>query len=413
LPAPAGYRGEAPFATGMKIAFPYPGYWPYVRRGIERCIHDVAGHLALRGHDVHVITSTPGRPRVAFDGKVKVTYVRQFSHPLVYGYLPRLRRLAFAAEATRVLAAERADVAHLWNYSMPWAPVTRRWLDLPYVFQVGLRGSRLPSGQSRRPLRRFGTMDIRHADRVVALTPGGAAEVQSKFDIACGVLAPPVDMRLFRPVAPRRDRPEVLFTSDLADPLKGGRLLLRAWNVIHRECPEAVLVLAGPYGLAGYSQLPIAMAELAVRELVRASSRDSIELRGPGAIEALPAWYSQASVTVLPSIGEAFGMVLTESLACGTPVVASSGEGPGEIVTNPDIGRTVNVLTRDDLESDRGATELAEAILSTIELSRAPGIVARCREWASRWSLDKIGIEEERLLLEVLDGRRRGRNAAA
>src|SRR4029077_20174108 len=100
----------------------------------------------------------------------------------------------------------------------------------PYVFQVGLRGSRLPSGRTRRPLRRLGTMDIRRADRVVALTPGGAAEVESKFDLTCGVLPPPVDMRTFRPVAPRSERPLVLFTSDLTDPLKGGRLLLRAWS---------------------------------------------------------------------------------------------------------------------------------------------------------------------------------------
>jgi glycosyltransferase involved in cell wall biosynthesis len=397
----------------MKVAFPYPGYWPYVRRGIERCIHDVAGDLARRGHEVHVITSTPGRPRIAFEGAVKVTYVRQLSHPLVYGYLPRLRRLAFATEASRVLARDRADVAHLWNYSLPWAPVTRRWLDLPYVFQVGLRGSRLPSGRTRRPLRRLGTIDIRRADRVVALTPGGAAEVRSKFGVECGVLAPPVDMNIFRPVAPRRQRPEVLFTSDLADPLKGGRLLLRAWNTIHRECPDAVLVLAGPYGLAGYSQLPIAAADLAVRDLVGPSARDSVELRGPGSIAGLPAWYSQASVTVLPSIGEAFGMVLTESLACGTPVVASSGEGPGEIVTNPAVGRTVDLLTPDDLDSERGAKELADAVLSTIELSRAPGISGRCREWASRWGLDRIGLEEERLLQEVVDGHRRGKQAGA
>ena len=42
----------------MKIAFPYPAYWPYVRRGVERCTHDLGTFLASRGHEVHVITST-------------------------------------------------------------------------------------------------------------------------------------------------------------------------------------------------------------------------------------------------------------------------------------------------------------------------------------------------------------------
>jgi glycosyltransferase involved in cell wall biosynthesis len=252
-------------------------------------------------------------------------------------------------------------------------------------------------------------MDLRKANRVVALTPDGAGEVQAKFGVECGVLPPPVDMKVFRPVSPRRDRPEVLFTSDLSDPLKGGRLLLRAWDRVHMQCPQAVLVLAGPYGVAGYNQLPLATAALAVRELVSTSARDSVELRGPGSTEALPGWYSQASVTVLPSIGEAFGMVLTESLACGTPVVASAGEGPGEIVTNPDIGRTVNLSTKNDFESSDRANELADAILSTMELSRAPDTTVRCREWASRWSLDRVGIDEERMLQEVADEHRRGR----
>jgi glycosyltransferase involved in cell wall biosynthesis len=397
----------------MRIAFPYPGYWPYVRRGIERCIHDTAGFLARRGHEVHVITSTPGRPRIGYDGAVKVTYVRQFSHPLVYRYRPRLRHLAFAAEASRVLAGERADVAHLWNYSLPWAPVIRRWLDLPYLFQVGLRGSRLRGGRSRRLADRLMTMDIRGANRLVALTPGGAADVEAQFGVHCGVLPPPVDMAFFRPVTTRTERPEVLFTSDLSDPLKGGRLLLRAWNTVHSRCPQAVLVLAGPHGLSGNGQHPHGSIGLAVRELVGPGATDTVEVRGPGSLEELPGWYSRASVTVLPSLGEAFGMVLTESLACGTPVVASSLEGPGEIVTNPDIGRTVDLSAPHAFESDERASQLADAILATIELAGAPGAVGRCREWASRWSLDRVGLDEERLLEAIIEEHRGRRRASA
>jgi glycosyltransferase involved in cell wall biosynthesis len=279
--------------------------------------------------------------------------------------------------------------------------VIRRWLDIPYVFQVGLRGARLPKGRTGRRWQRMGNIDIRKANRVVALTPGGAAEVQDEFGVACGVLPPPVNMAVFRPVSSRARRPQVLFTSDLSDPLKGGRLLLRAWNSIHEGCPDAVLVLAGPYGVAGYNQLPIGAVGTAIQELVAPAARDSVELRGPGSLESLPDWYSQASVTVLPSLGEAFGMVLTESLACGTPVVASSGEGPGEIVTDPAIGRTVDIKAEEDFESAECADDLSRAVLSAIELAHLSGTAERCREWASRWSLEKVGLDEERLLLEV------------
>jgi glycosyltransferase involved in cell wall biosynthesis len=144
---------------------------------------------------------------------------------------------------------------------------------------------------------------------------------------------------------------------------------------------------------------------MAVQELVEPSARDSVEVRGPGSLEELPGWYSKASVTVLPSLGEAFGMVLTESLACGTPVVASSLEGPGEIVTNPDVGLTVDIGAPADFEDEHHARQLAEAILSAIDLSRTPGVVGRCREWASQWSLDRVGLAEEQMLEEIYEER--------
>jgi len=397
----------------VRIAFPYPSYWPYVRRGVERCIHDVAGFLAERGHDVHVITSTPGRPRVAHEGNVKVTYVRQLSHPLVFGYRPRLRYLAFAAAASRVLAAERPDVAHLWNYSIPWAPVLRSWLSMPYVLQVGVRGVRLPDARNLRPIARLMTMDIRKANQLVALTAGGAREVEVKFGVKCGVLSPPVDMRLFRDVAPRTRPPVVLFTSDLLDPLKGSRLLLRAWNEVWRQMPEARLLLAGPYGLPGFNALPLAHVQTMIDDLVKPGARAAVDLRGPGSLDSLPALYSSSAVTVLPSLGEAFGMVLTESLACGTPVVATAGEGPGEIVSSPDVGRTVDLTSAADLESDERALQLADAILSAIELAYAPQTTRLCREWADRWSLDRIGAQEETLLYEAASAGLSLENASA
>ncbi len=52
--------------------------------------------------------------------------------------------------------------------------------------------------------------------------------------------------------------------------------------------------------------------------------------------ERLPDYYRLADVTVLPSInsGEAFGLVLLESLACATPVIASSLPGVRTVVAD-------------------------------------------------------------------------------
>jgi len=44
--------------------------------------------------------------------------------------------------------------------------------------------------------------------------------------------------------------------------------------------------------------------------------------------------YNQATVTVLPSEKESFGLVLVESMACGTPVIATATEGAMDIVSH-------------------------------------------------------------------------------
>lgn len=80
--------------------------------------------------------------------------------------------------------------------------------------------------------------------------------------------------------------------------------------------------------------------------------------------EALPDYYRLADVTVLPSVtrGEAFGLVLLESLACATPVIASNLPGVRMVV---DHGRDGYLVQPGDPAS------LAEKLFSLLNLSPA------------------------------------------
>jgi glycosyltransferase involved in cell wall biosynthesis len=54
--------------------------------------------------------------------------------------------------------------------------------------------------------------------------------------------------------------------------------------------------------------------------------------------EQLPQALNAADALVLPSVAEAFGLVLVEAMACGLPVIASRAHGPAAIVAHGSTG---------------------------------------------------------------------------
>ena len=78
---------------------------------------------------------------------------------------------------------------------------------------------------------------------------------------------------------------------------------------------------------------------------------------------------------MLPSTDDSFGMVLVESLACGTPVVGTNHSAIPELVTD-DTGA---LCKPHDPES------LAAACRRALELARDPGVADRCRSFAAAY----------------------------
>ena len=63
----------------------------------------------------------------------------------------------------------------------------------------------------------------------------------------------------------------------------------------------------------------------------------------------LPAIYQAADVTVTPSLYEAFGQTVSESLACGTPVAAFNNSGPLDIIDHKENGYLAKFEDPEDL----------------------------------------------------------------
>lgn len=105
---------------------------------------------------------------------------------------------------------------------------------------------------------------------------------------------------------------------------KGGPTLLRAWEIVARELPDAELWVVGPKSGPGVELPP------GVRWLGYMSSR-----------EALADRYRRASAFVLPSVFDPYPNVLREAMGYGLPCVGTDSGGIPEIIVPGDTGYVV------------------------------------------------------------------------
>jgi glycosyltransferase involved in cell wall biosynthesis len=99
-------------------------------------------------------------------------------------------------------------------------------------------------------------------------------------------------------------------------PIKGLDMLLPAWAAVQQRFPDWQLRIAGPDN-GGYLRT--------IGRLARKLGLLRTEICGPFYGNDKRIAYAQAELFVLPSYSESFGMTVAESLAAGTPAIATKG----------------------------------------------------------------------------------------
>lgn len=132
-------------------------------------------------------------------------------------------------------------------------------------------------------------------------------------------------------LAPFRAGGPVLLYSGRYTAVKRIPLLIRAHaRASRRLARPAPLVLVGGYPGEWEGEHPLAV--------VRGTGARDVFLAGWHEHDELPEAMNAADLLVLPSVADAFGLVLVEAMACGLPVIACDAHGPRAIVDDGETG---------------------------------------------------------------------------
>jgi glycosyltransferase involved in cell wall biosynthesis len=142
--------------------------------------------------------------------------------------------------------------------------------------------------------------------------------------------------------------------------------LVTAFEQLYRRVPRSRLILVGDGPMR-------AAVEMACQPL-----GNNVLLPGYVPYSHLPEMYGRADVFVHPAPGEPWGVSVTESLACGVPVLAAQGVGAAhELLTSDMCGAVF---------PNAGASVLAN-LLETAASNESEGIynASACQKAAGRW----------------------------
>lgn len=332
----------------LRIAHVSATFPPYFSGTGNVCYHN-ARQLARRGHRVSVFTAAlPGEPAVEDSDDLHVERLRPLFRTGNAPLLPQLsRRLddfdiihlhyPFFGGEGAALAAKRRGTPLVITYHQ----------DVLLGGLGGLVEKMLRPSLSRWVLRNadrllFTSLDYARSSHVRPLLSGREAHIAAQPN--------GVDTQKFTP-----DPPSPALAAQYRQNA-GDFIILLVATLDRAHYFKGVDVL-----LEALAALPAAYRAIIVGEgNLRASYQDQAQrlgldgrahFAGRVADADLPDFYRLADVTVLPSttMGEAFGLVLVESMACATPVIASSLPGVRSVVSEGVDGGLVQPGDSSDL----------------------------------------------------------------
>ena len=336
--------------------------------GMNVYIRAVCEELSRRGIPTEVFTrrsSPEGTDRVRLAEKSWVTRLavgpaEDIDKAHLFDLLPDFSEAVLGEQRRRRLGYSLIH-SHYWLSGWVATRLRDEW-NLPWFHTfhtlARVKNERAAEGAVVEPEHRIAVEQaiVRNCDQLIASSTQEADDLIRLYGAArnrLSIVAPGVDLQIFnqRPTTALRRRlalgeaKVVLFAGRL-ERLKGAETVIRALAILARDSaqPEPpVLLVIGDDSHNGASESRLSGGERARLEALAASLGIAGQVRFMGPVDqpALAAYLSLASVCVVPSYSESFGLVALEAAATGTPVVAARVGGLPTIVKDGLTGFTL------------------------------------------------------------------------
>jgi len=263
------------------------------------------------------------------------------------------------------------------------AALLSMWLKIPFL--VSARGTDMnlfPSFRMIRPMIRWTLKKATGAIGVCGALRDAMVDLGTPKE-KTQVIGNGVDVSRFQPFQRReaRDRlrmPQeagIIVSVGALIPRKGHHLSIPAIAKIAPRFPKVRFYIVGE----GESRHEL---ETQARNL---GIEERVFLVGARPNEELYIWYSAANVSCLASSREGWPNVLLESIACGTPVVATRVWGTPEVIVSPELGIIV----------DQKIDEIAEALEAALKKQWNPRFLV---DYARKRTWEVVALEVEEFL---------------
>lgn len=323
--------------------------------GMSVYIRELARQLGARGHCIDIFTRLNGSKHnqiIDLDDNVRLIHLSAGNN----GYVHKLALYYYLSDFLRALQQFKTQEnlhydlihSHYWLSGRLASWVQDRW-DLPHIVMFHTLGTvkNIAGVAGKEPDFRIATEKklVKTCQRILAPTTGEKNNLLTYYNAPAekiGVVPCGVNLDLFQPIdraAARQrlgfdDNESIVLYVGRFDPIKGiDRLLEAMAHLRHHRRLRLVIIGGDGTDTPEYQNLQKLAHKSGIQNTVTFVGR--IEQKH------LPPYYSAADVLVVPSYYESFGLVGLESLACGTPVVATEVGAMGSILRNGETGRIV------------------------------------------------------------------------